>query len=250
MIHNGGERIKNKTLIILVCLISLLFLSCVNAEDPNESDLGIDEEHAQDLKVSVESDDALSQNENDNLLNSESGDNASANETATNNESKAYLILDNDADKENIYIGEFVTWILSVINNGPDTAKNVKVHDELPDGLEYISHVTTKGSFNPKTGIWDIGDLAVSAGEVFLNITTKAMTAGEKINKANLTSDTYNLNANESYEEEEIDVLEYEAKAYSTSTKTASNPNETTGNPLALIVLSLFAIFITTIKSN
>ena len=41
--------------------------------------------------------------------------------------------------------------------------------------------------------------------EVSLYITCKAITVGEKINKATLTSDTFNLN-NESYEGEEIDV--------------------------------------------
>ena len=244
------SEIKNKVIIILVCLISLSCLSCVNAENPHESDLGLNEEYAQDLEVSMNSNDALSQSEDNNLLNSENDGDTSSNETATNNESQAYLILDNDADKENVYIGDYVTWILSVINNGPDTAKNVKVFDELPDGLKYITHVTTKGTFNPGTGIWSIGDLAVSEGEVFLNITTQALSAGEKINKANLTSDTYNLNENESYEEEEIDVFEHEAKAYSTKSIDSSRNAETTGNPIALIVLSLFAIFITSIKSN
>lgn len=241
------SEIKNKVMIISILLILLSCLACVNAEDPNESDLGLNEESEQNLEVSLYSNDALSQNDDNALANSESDGNTTTNETTTNNESKAYLILDNDADKENIYIGDYVTWILSVINNGPDTAKNVKVVDELPDGLKYITHATTKGTFNPGTGIWNIGDLAVSEGEVFLNITTQALSAGEKINKANLTSDTYNLNENESYEEEEIDVLEHEAKAY---TAKSIDSSRTTGNPIALIVLSLFAIFITSTKSN
>ena len=95
------------------------------------------------------------------------------NEINSDSQPKSYLILDNDADIENIYIGDYVTWIVSVINNGPDTAKNVKVYDQLPDGLKYIKHTTTKGIFNPETGIWSIGDLSIIDGEVFLNITTK-----------------------------------------------------------------------------
>ena len=49
------------------------------------------------------------------------------------------MILDNDADNENIYVGELVTWIVTAENKGPDTAKNTKVFDQLPDGLQYLS---------------------------------------------------------------------------------------------------------------
>ena len=145
--------------------------------------------------------------------------------------------MDNDADKENVYIGDYVTWIVSVINKGPDTAKNVKVFDQLPNGLKYIRHTATKGIFDPKSGIWDIGDLAVDDGEVFLKITTKAVSAGEMINKANLTTDSNNLNANESYEEEEIDVFEHESETFVAKAATSLHP---TGNPIFLILLSLF----------
>ena len=79
------------------------------------------------------------------------------------------------------------------------------------------------------------------------SITTKAFSVGEKINKAKLTSDTHNLNENESYEEEEIDVFEHEVKAYAEKSIVSSH---TTGNPLALIVISLFTILITSIKNK
>ena len=162
---------------------------------------------------------------------------SSENVASSENES-AYLVLDNDADIENIHIGEFIKWIVSVENKGPDTAKNVKVYDKLPDGLKYIKHSTTKGTFNPKTGIWAIGNLSVADGEVFLYITTKALTLGEKINKANLTSDTFNLNANESYEEEEIDVVE-RADDDDSDDSDISLQDYKTGNPMAILLLSL-----------
>ena len=123
------------------------------------------------------------------------------------NSSSAYLVLDNDADVENVYIGDYVTWILEVQNFGPDTAKNVKVYDKLPNGLKYVKHSLTKGTFDPNTGIWDIGDLSVEEGLVTLLITTKAIAAGEQINEAYITSDTFNSN-NETVEDEEIDVFD------------------------------------------
>lgn len=161
---------------------------------------------------------------------------------ASDSNSSVYLVLDNDADKENIEIGEEVVWIVSVINLGNDTAKNVIVYDQLPDGLQYVSHITTKGTFNPYTGIWQIGDLAVSDGEVFLNITTKALTNGEKINKAYVTTDSINLN-NETYEEEEIDVGDEDDDDSNQSKSAYAVKSITAGNPIALILLSLFGVF-------
>lgn len=162
------------------------------------------------------------------------------NTSQKNFDSKAYLILDNDADKENIYLGDYVTWIVSVLNIGPDAAQNVKIYDQLPEGMEYVGHTASRGTFNPQTGIWDIGVLAVGDDEVFLNITTQALTVGEKINRAYLTTDTLNLNANNSFEEEEIDVFGYSANAESSSKSV--HDNNSTGNPLALLALSLFGL--------
>ena len=115
--------------------------------------------------------------------------------------------------------------------------------------MEYIKHTATKGTFNPKTGIWNIGNLSTEDGEVFLNITVKALSVGEKINKANLTTDSINLN-NESYEEEEIDVLEHHPEDDDDDSDKVAKSLYSTGNPLALVLISLFIIFVTSIKSK
>ena len=166
--------------IIVIFLILALSLTCVSANEiTNES-------QDNTLKVSEDIDNLKSESTQDQL-------------------SSAQLELDNDADKENINLGDEVTWIVTAQNFGPDTAKNVKVYDKLPSGLKYVKHTTTKGTFDPETGIWDIGDLKVSDGMVTLKITTVAESTGEKINKAYLTSD----NCDDIYEEEEIDVFSF-----------------------------------------
>ena len=166
-------------------------------------------------------------------------DSVQVNDAADSNITKsAYLVLDNDADNENIHIGDYVTWTVSVQNLGPDIAQNTRVYDDLPEGLKYCFHKLTKGVFNPQTGIWDIGDLKVEDGEVVLNITCIAVTAGEKINKAWLTSDTLNLN-NETFEEEEIDVLEFDYDNDKNVKKEIIDRNST-GNPIFLILMTLF----------
>lgn len=229
-----------KTFAISLILISLLCIGCVNAQDNDGADYEIG-----DTQEITDNSDIQTSPEDNELDSSNTVDDASANSTSNKTNSEAYLILDNDANLENIYVGDLVDWIISVENKGPDTAENVKVTDELPDGLEYVKHVTAKGTFDPKTGIWNIGNLSVSEGEVVLTITTKALTVGEKINKATLTTDSINLN-NESYEEEEIDVFEH--KSY--QAKSSAQTLHPTGNPIPLILLSLLGIVISSKRKN
>ncbi|WP_295589074.1 DUF11 domain-containing protein [uncultured Methanobrevibacter sp.] len=233
-------------------MVTLLSLSCVNANDSNSTDvvLEVNDDVSQEsnLELSDDNEDVLEITSDVNVLETTADEEIlSSNESNGKTDSSAYLVLDNDANIENVYVGDYVVWIVSVINKGPDIAKNVKVYDQLPDGMEYIKHTATKGTFNPKTGIWNIGNLSAEDGEVFLNITVKALSVGEKINKANLTTDSINLN-NESYEEEEIDVLEPEDD--DNDSDMVAKSLYSTGNPLALVLISLFIIFVTSIKSK
>ena len=245
-------KIKYKIFIALMIMVTLLSLSCVNANDSNSTDvvLEVNDDVSQEsnLELSDDNEDVLEITADENVLETAADEDIlSSNESNGKTDSSAYLILDNDANIENVYVGDYVVWIVSVINKGPDIAKNVKVYDQLPDGMEYIKHTATKGTFNPKTGIWNIGNLSTEDGEVFLNITVKALSVGEKINKANLTTDSINLN-NESYEEEEIDVLEPEDD--DDDSDNVAKSLYSTGNPLALVLISLFIIFVTSIKSK
>ena len=208
------------TSLILVTLF--LSLTAVSASDMNESQVlgeanAVDAEAVQDLPSS----------------------NLSA-ENESVNAAGAYLVLDNDADIENVYVGDLVTWIVTVQNFGPDISKNTQVRDELPDGLQYLYHTLTKGSFNPDTGIWDIGDLRIEDGEVTLNITCIAISVGEQINKVWLTSDTTNLN-NETFEEEEIDVLGSDNNINEDINRESVIRNA--GNPILLLLMSLIMVF-------
>lgn len=222
-----------KTLILFIVLISLSCLSCVDAKDLDNLtvDDALGQEESQALEVSLETDGVLSAQDDTEII--------SASEKSSN---QVYLVLDNDASKENINVGDYVTWYVSVGNLGPGVAKNVKVYDQLPEGLKFIKYKATQGTFYPKTGIWDIGDLKEGA-LVYLDILTRAITTGEKVNKANVTCDSVNLN-NETYEEEEIDVLEPEDDYNSKSAEIIhSKTIESTGNPLLLILLSLLGCF-------
>ena len=258
-------------ILLIAVLIFVSSISCVNAIDFDDvtSDSDLNQMDSQDLALPAESDDASSQNQDDMLaidsqsddgileaniedenstISAKSPENSDVSSkhsvSSSNKDSSAYLVLDNDADNENIHIGDYVTWIINVANLGPDTAKNVKVFDQLPEGLKYIKYEASKGTFDSKTGIWDIGDLLFGDYESLL-ITTVALTLGEKVNNATITSDTPNLN-NVTYEEEEIDVEEEDDDDKDKDTK--DNSLKTAGNPVLLVLISLFGCLIVTFK--
>ena len=215
-------------MIVLAILLFAASLSCVSADDTADVDAVL--EASQDDAPALEiQEDAVAEKD-------------TANDSKANSSSKAFLIIDNDADKENVYISDLVIWSIGVLNAGPDTAENVNVYDQLPDGMEYVSHIATKGDFDPVTGIWNIGSLSIHDGIEYLDIVTKALTAGEKVNKANVTSDTYNLNENNSYEEEEIDVLSYSSAGKDSLSHYSANALYSTGNPIVLILISIIGI--------
>jgi uncharacterized repeat protein (TIGR01451 family) len=58
-------------------------------------------------------------------------------------------------------VGATVVFTVTVYNAGPAVATGVTVSDVLPSGLTYVSH-SGDGSYNPSTGVWDIG--TISAG--------------------------------------------------------------------------------------
>lgn len=230
-----------KIILIAFVLIALSGLACVNASDLDNATDSLSQQDIQDLEVAVESNDTGligKSNGSDIVIADSKGSGQSSKIT----DSSAYLVLDNDADKENICLGDYVTWTVSVENRGPGNAKNVKVFNQLPDGLKYVKHTATQGTFNPKTGIWDLGDL-LNGSEVFLYIKTIAVSVGEKVNKANLTCQSINLNK-DCYEEEEIDVFDCSNKAsksyHDNSQPLHENSIKTAGNPIGLVLLSFF----------
>lgn len=72
---------------------------------------------------------------------------------------------------------------------------------------------------------------------------------GKMINKAYIVTDSENSNINESYEEEEIDVFEVENKV-SKDVEIVSAKIYATGNPLFLILISIFILFLPRFKCD
>lgn len=94
------------------------------------------------------------------------------------------------------HIGDIVEWTVEVTNRGPSDAINVIVYEAIPNGLQYISAVSSKGSFDNVTNIWTIGGLA--NGES-VTLTLKTLVAVSNVNLTNVVSvKSSNYDVNES----------------------------------------------------
>lgn len=84
--------------------------------------------------------------------NSESAGITVVNETAD-------IAITKISDKAQAIEGENITYTVVATNNGPKTATNIKVIDQIPSGLSIVSSNPSMGTYTSSTGIWDIGDL-------------------------------------------------------------------------------------------
>ncbi|WP_415953869.1 hypothetical protein [Methanobrevibacter woesei] len=96
-------------------------------------------------------------------------------------------------DKEVVSSGNYtdeIEYVITVTNNGPDDATGVVVSDKLPNGLIFTDSVADRGSYDPETGIWTIGDLA-NGETLTLTIIAKINITGNITNEADTTGDQY-----------------------------------------------------------
>lgn len=97
--------------------------------------------------------------------------------------------------------GDTVKWTLTVSNNGPDNATNVRIFDLLPEGFRYINSTSAKGIDD----IFNIGSIA--AGQTLvMEIVTMVESTGEFVNYANVSSDEYDYDLTNNEDEEPIFV--------------------------------------------
>lgn len=58
-------------------------------------------------------------------------------------------------------IGDVVRFEIGLTNEGPTGASGVTVLDQLPAGLNFQAAIANLGSYDPNTGIWNVGSIAV-----------------------------------------------------------------------------------------
>jgi len=100
---------------------------------------------------------------------------------------EALIDLELEKSVSNVLVnaGDQVTFTVSVTNRGPSTATGVEVTDQLPSGYTYVSH--TGGAYNPTSGLWQIGTLALNQTATLL-VTATVNLNGDHLNLAEVTN--------------------------------------------------------------
>ena len=71
----------------------------------------------------------------------------------------ADLAISETIKKIKVRFGKEILLTLTVRNNGPGQSINTIIRDILPPQLTYLFYVSNYGKYNPRTGVWDIGNL-------------------------------------------------------------------------------------------
>jgi large repetitive protein len=69
-------------------------------------------------------------------------------------------------------VGDDVTFLITVRNDGPSDATGVAITDTLPAGVTLTNSLPSRGSFNTTTRVWTLGSLAIGQEET-LQLTTR-----------------------------------------------------------------------------
>ncbi|HHD78406.1 MAG TPA: DUF11 domain-containing protein, partial [Epsilonproteobacteria bacterium] len=77
-------------------------------------------------------------------------------------------------------VGQEITYKIEMSNAGPANAHNAQMTDQLPAGLDYVSHSVTEGTYDVATGVWSGVDLNV--GEAQTLLLTGRVQAGQQGN--------------------------------------------------------------------
>jgi uncharacterized repeat protein (TIGR01451 family) len=160
---------------------------------------------------------------------------------------EADLVLTIDPSTTLVTVGDNVDFTVTVVNQGPDTAVNTRAFVKLPDGLKLLNFKPSRGTYDPETGIWTIGDLAPGE-KVTLVLTAKALVTGKFVVDAYTVCDTYESDLTNNNDTTEIEVIDSEVPVEPETP--VSNPApvpvppamHATGNPIVMVLISLLSI--------
>jgi len=109
---------------------------------------------------------------------------------------KANVVLSQTVNSP-VNVGDTVKYVVTALNNGPDTATNVLIHDLIP-ALAGVVVTPSVGTYNSTSGVWIIPSLA-SGVSATLNITGTATAAMAGTNTTNTATQTGQTEYNEAY---------------------------------------------------
>ncbi len=103
---------------------------------------------------------------------------------------QADLAVSKSVDDNTVDIGQTIIFTIGVTNAGPDTAPGVTLNDLLPAGLTFVSATSTLGDYASSTGVWTIGNLAISQTETLeITVAVSGIAGQQIVNGANIVID-------------------------------------------------------------
>jgi uncharacterized repeat protein (TIGR01451 family) len=84
------------------------------------------------------------------------------------------------------YVGDTITYTITLSDNGPDTATNVVVTERLPAGESFVSARPSQGTYDPSTGLWSAGTVRVGSPETLV-ILARVVSPGSQADTATIT---------------------------------------------------------------
>ncbi len=156
------------------------------------------------------------------------------------------LYISTTSSKTHVKIGDTFILTYKLGNNGPDTADNVTITFQLPEGLDFVNISATSGNctYNQltRTVTWTLNSVPV--GDPYLYLTVKAAGDGTYKITPKITSTTYDLNSGDSGIIT-INVQENNNSNNESIVNAASRTTiglQETGLPLNYIILAIFMV--------
>lgn len=119
----------------------------------------------------------------------------------------ADLSIEKSVSKQEVNINDLIEYVIEIINNGPDSAENIKVSELLNPNLKVISFESTKGNFNNTNNVLTIDSL-VDGEKVRLTINAVANVCGNFENKVAVSSDTFDYDKSNNHDGASVFVSE------------------------------------------
>lgn len=93
------------------------------------------------------------------------------------------------------YVGAQISFEISISNDGPHDATNVRVVDQLLSGFSFVSYSATIGTYNPTSGFWEVGTLPNGNTET-LTIDVEVNASGNYTNTSQvIASDAFDIDS-------------------------------------------------------
>ncbi len=114
------------------------------------------------------------------------------------------MAVDNDLPDE----GQQITYVVSIVNNGPDNATGVQITDVLPGTLSVLTSTPDQGTYNQGNGTWDIG--TINVGDVHtltIDASVHSSTSGDTISNTALVTAVDQIDPNNTNDSATIDIM-------------------------------------------